>query len=311
MLDSILGALSFPYHEPREGYWGDKTVTLNFCEEDYVISYYCAEFCNTLTNLLFIWLGLKGIRDCFKYGHPAIFVIAFIGYMIVGTGSTLFHATLKYPMQLVDELSMIYTTCLMCFATFSYRRSRAFSVVLGAALIGLAWFITARYYHTKDPQFHQDAYAVLTAVVVFSNMWIMEKSVRPALEKRQQQRSAASGVPTADTIIKDMWILVATGLTIFLGGFLIWNLDNVYCSTIRPWRHNMGLPWAVVLEGHAWWHLMTGIGAYYYITWRVWIHRCMDGEEDKFQLNWPSIFSIPEVIAADGASAHLNGKKTA
>jgi hypothetical protein len=46
MLDSILGALSFPYHEPREGYWGDKTVTLNFCEEDYVISYYCAEFCN-------------------------------------------------------------------------------------------------------------------------------------------------------------------------------------------------------------------------------------------------------------------------
>lgn len=46
MLDSILGSLSFPYHEPREGFWGDKTVTLNFCEEDYVISYYCAEFCN-------------------------------------------------------------------------------------------------------------------------------------------------------------------------------------------------------------------------------------------------------------------------
>lgn len=50
------------------------------------------------------------------------------------------------------------------------------------------------------------------------------------------------------------------GLTTFLGGFLIWNLDNLYCSTIRPWRHNLGLPWAVVLEGHAWWHLMTGIG---------------------------------------------------
>jgi hypothetical protein len=24
---------SFPYHEPREGFWGEKTVTLNFCEE--------------------------------------------------------------------------------------------------------------------------------------------------------------------------------------------------------------------------------------------------------------------------------------
>lgn len=311
MLDSILGSLSFPYHEPREGYWGDKTVTLNFCEEDYVISYYCAEFCNTLTNILFIWLGLKGIRDCLRYGHPAIFIVAFIGYMVVGTGSTLFHATLKYPMQLVDELSMIYTTCLMCFATFSYRRSRLFSGLLGIALVGLAWFITARYYHTKDPQFHQDAYAVLTAVVVFSNMWIMEKSVRPALERRQQERSPTSSVPAADVIIKDMWILVATGLTTFLGGFLIWNLDNLYCSTIRPWRHNLGLPWAVVLEGHAWWHLMTGIGAYYYITWRVWIHRCMDGQEDKFQLKWPSVFSIPEVVAADEVPTRLNGKKTA
>lgn len=30
---SIFGSLSFPYHEPRDGFWGEKTVTLNFCEE--------------------------------------------------------------------------------------------------------------------------------------------------------------------------------------------------------------------------------------------------------------------------------------
>lgn len=161
--------------------------------------------------MLFIWLGLKGIRDCLKYGHPGIFVVAFVGYMIVGTGSTLFHATLKYPMQLVDELSMIYTTCLMCFATFSYGRSRPFSAILGGGLLGLAWFITARYYKTKDPQFHQDAYGVLTAIVVFSNMWIMEKSVRPGLRKRQKIRTSGSTVPPADVIVREMWIMVATG----------------------------------------------------------------------------------------------------
>lgn len=53
------------------------------------------------------------------------------------------------------------------------------------------------------------------------------------------------------------------------------------------------------------------IPAYYYITWRVWIHRCMDGQEDKFQLKWPSVFSIPEVVAADEVPTRLNGKKTA
>lgn len=58
-------------------------------------------------------------------------------------------------------------------------------------------------------------------------------------------------------------LTVCKGLSIFLGGFLIWNLDNVFCSQVRQWRHAVGLPWAVLLEGHAWWHLMTGLGGKY------------------------------------------------
>ncbi|ORY56677.1 ceramidase [Pseudomassariella vexata] len=312
-------ALSFPYHPAQDGFWGEKTSTLNFCEEDYVMSYYCAEVCNTLTNFLFVWLGTRGIRGCTKNSHPAIFVVAFIGYMVVGIGSTLFHASLKYPMQLVDELSMIYTTCFMCYATFAYRRSTGFSALLGIGLIGLAWFITAWYHKTKDPKFHQDAYTVLTVTVVFSNMWIMERRVRPALKARQEKRPAASSVPPTDVIMKQMWHMVATGLSIFLGGYLIWALDNEFCNTIRGWRHHIQLPWAVVLEGHAWWHLMTGIGAYYYITWRIWIHRCLDGDEDKFRLNWPNMFSMPDIVAVDHISLKddkrsngrvTNGKKS-
>lgn len=53
-----------------------------------------------------------------------------------------------------------------------------------------------------------------------------------------------------------------TGLTIFVMGFAIWNLDNVLCNQLRRWRRAVGLPWAVVLEGHAWWHLMTGLGRF-------------------------------------------------
>ncbi|KAI1495478.1 alkaline phytoceramidase [Biscogniauxia marginata] len=304
-----MSAFSFPYHEPREGFWGEKTSTLNFCEEDYVMSYYCAEVCNTLTNLLFICLGLKGIRSCIKYSHPRIFLVTFIGYMVVGCGSTFFHASLKYYMQLVDELAMIYTTCFMCYATFTYARSRRFSCCLGAGLIGLAWFITAKYYKTKDPQFHQTVYAILTATVVISNVWIMEKMVRPQLRAREEKRAQNTTVPTSDAILSQMWAVVVTGLSIFLGGYLIWTLDNIYCNTLRKWRHQIQLPWAVVLEGHAWWHLMTGIGAYFYITWRIWIHRCLDGDENKFRLYWPSIFSTPEVITVEDRSGQHKDKK--
>lgn len=45
-------------------------------------------------------------------------------------------------MQLVDELAMIYTTCFMAYATFTYTRSSRFSFALGVGLIGLAYFIT-------------------------------------------------------------------------------------------------------------------------------------------------------------------------
>ncbi|KAI8957055.1 putative alkaline phytoceramidase [Daldinia sp. FL1419] len=300
----LIEALSFPYHEPRQGFWGEKSSTLNFCEEDYVMSYYCAEVCNTLTNALFIWLGYKGIRGCIKYSHPLIFIITFAGYLVVGLGSTFFHASLKYPMQLVDELAMIYTTGFMCFATFTYGRSVPFSSILGAGLLWLAWFITSKYYETKDPKFHQNAYAVLTALVVFSNMWIMERTLRPALKAREESRNRqdrAPRLPTTNETIKQMWVMIATGLSIFLGGFLIWTLDNEYCNTIRRWRHQLQLPWAIILEGHAWWHLMTGIGAYFYIIWRIWVHRCLDGDEDKFRLVWPSILRMPEVVSIEDA----------
>ncbi|KAJ8131480.1 hypothetical protein O1611_g2150 [Lasiodiplodia mahajangana] len=118
-------------------------------------------------------------------------------------------------MQLVDELAMIYTTCFMVHATFAYARSFRFSFALGIGLIGLAYFITmpcqAKYYETKNPDFHQAAYALLTALVVFSNMWIMEKILRPALKAREDKRSPDVDVPSTREFISQMWIMVATG----------------------------------------------------------------------------------------------------
>jgi dihydroceramidase len=45
-------------------------------------------------------------------------------------------------MQLADELPMIYTVCIMGFATFSYRRTLKVQILIGLALFALAVFIT-------------------------------------------------------------------------------------------------------------------------------------------------------------------------
>lgn len=83
--------------------------------------------------------------------------------------------------------------------------------MLGVALVGLSYYITERYYRTKDPQFHQDAYGILTAIVVFSNMYIIEKQVRPALKARQEKRAPNPAIPSADATVNQMWVMVITG----------------------------------------------------------------------------------------------------
>jgi dihydroceramidase len=171
-------------------------------------------------------------------------------------------------MQLVDELSMIYTTCLMAYASISYSRSNAFRVILAVLLVGLSLLITLYYHYLQDPAFHQNVYALLTTIIVFRTMFTMELTLRPSLRRseerhRQERKDEARDLLEKEAqarmnardraILKDMWILVTFGLGIFLGGFAIWSLDNVYCSRLRDWRRELGLPWGLLLEGHGWW----------------------------------------------------------
>ena len=63
--------------------------------QDYYASFYIAEFVNTLTNIWFMYLAYLGIVSCRKYGHDTIFLVTFYGYLLVGSGSFAFHASLK------------------------------------------------------------------------------------------------------------------------------------------------------------------------------------------------------------------------
>lgn len=301
------------------------TSTINWCEEDYYATIYSAEIVNTLTNLLFMALGIRGIRNCLKYGHDTIFLVAFIGYVMVGSGSFAFHSTLKYPMQLVDELSMIYSSLIMLYASFSLQRSVLFLQALGVALVSLGLFITLYYHYLQDPVFHQNAFAIITIVVVVRSMYMMEVNLRPSLRKRASDslgkktssESSKNAAQLADDkrdkiILKEMWWMVAIGLSIFLGGFAIWGLDRIFCGTVRRWRRQVGLPWGILLEGHGWWHIMTGVGSYFYIVWAIWLRYCMTQSQDEYALNWPSVaFSLPEVVRREelkpAATTNANG----
>ena len=86
------------------GYWGPPSSTLNWCETNYEVSHYIAEFWNTFTNLGMIITAIYGIQQSRKQGIEPRYVNSFIGLLLIGIGSWMFHMTLRFEMQLLDEV---------------------------------------------------------------------------------------------------------------------------------------------------------------------------------------------------------------
>ena len=133
-------------------------------------------------------------------------------------------------MQLVDELSMLYTALLMSFVSLSLDRSRAFCIAWGTFLACFAVGITTYYHYCQDPVFHEQAFAGITAFVIFRSMYMMERYIRPSWRRKfatAHENQQYYEMPTAlrqeierkdYAILKEMWQMVCLGLTIFLMG---------------------------------------------------------------------------------------------
>jgi len=80
----------------NDGYWGDTTATLDWCEKNYEVSWYIAEFWNTVTNLSMIIPPLWGIHKCLQRGLETRYLVGFFALLLVGIGSTMFHMTLQW-----------------------------------------------------------------------------------------------------------------------------------------------------------------------------------------------------------------------
>lgn len=160
-------------------------------------------------------------------------------------------------MQLVDELSMTYAACISFYASFSYGRSKMVSSVLLIFAVSLAVFITGYYHYLQDPTFHQQTFLWLTIVVVLRNIYVMETTLRPSRrlgDLAKMNTTSRMRVEQRDMeIISRMWSLIGVGLGTALFGYAFWLADIGFCEQFRSWRHQIGLPWGMLLEGHGWW----------------------------------------------------------
>ncbi|XP_063162026.1 alkaline ceramidase 3 isoform X2 [Candoia aspera] len=230
----------------RAGYWGPPTSTLDWCEENYVVSSYVAEFWNTVSNLIFILPPIYGAIQSYKDGLEKRYIIAYLCVTAVGLGSWCFHMTLKYEMQLLDELPMIYSCCVFVYCLYEcFKYKKTINYPLLFLLIAYSIGVSIVYLNWKQPIFHQVMYGSLVAVLVLRSVYIV------------------------------LWVypwlrgLGYTSLTVFLLGFFLWNVDNIFCNKLRSVRERLPPVVGAVTQFHAWWHIFTGLGSYLHILFSL------------------------------------------
>lgn len=207
------------------------------------------------------------------------FILAALGFLLVGIGLWFFHMTLRYEFQLLDELPMIYATCIPFWSVFSQFKTIKGSIVVGLLIFAAANLLTVIYLHFKDPTIHQTGYAILNAGIIFQSAILAHRHVSDKAALKQLDRTMILGV------------------SIFLAGYLLWNMDIHLCSLARATRRDWGMPYGFILEGHGWWHILTGTGVYFYLVYQEYLHCWLTGTEKFYKFEWA--YGLPVVVLKD------------
>lgn len=241
----------------------------SFCEEDFILTPFIAEVINTLTNLTYLVYGSYGIyknrhkADAFLHAWP------YIGIMLVGAGSAIFHATNLYYTQWADDLSMLFATATVMHRVFTFDRPKKDAVVYGLALA--AFLVLFSIYHclTDEIVGHAILFGAMILIVGFkTRMTINQRITSPVLRSQ---------------IRKLVWV----GTASFGLGWALWNVDQFGCDTLTNIKRWIGMPLSFIFELHGWWHIFTGIGAYCFIGLVEYLTSEEAGEELKGRFAWP------------------------
>ena len=139
------------------GFWsglGDPS-SVDWCEPNYVVTPYVAEWVNTLSSLPMTLMGLYGVWMTLRH-RPHVsrrFLACYAGLALVGAGSMAFHATLLRLPQAADELPMVYAILVATWVMLHRRtdpgKGKPSALFFLAYAVGFtaAYFTSAAYFH--------------------------------------------------------------------------------------------------------------------------------------------------------------------
>lgn len=222
-----------------EGHWGAKTATVNWCEADYAVTRYVAEFWNSLSSLTIVVTGVFGIVMHVRAVEPR-YIAAFAMFIVIGLGSAAFHGTLLRSMQLLDELPMVWANSVFIYILIAMedelaREPRTAHVLMIAAITVLMTVAVAVL--DKD---NQDVFLLCYGGGVLYIFW---RSF--AFDRKYNSQGA-------------VW-LFEISLLFYGGGFLLWLTDRNFCPHVRS------------LYLHVFWHVFAGLGTFSAVIFWIWV----------------------------------------
>lgn len=195
---------------------------------------YIAEFFNTLSSVPIVLFALTALYIGFHEGFRKRFLIPCFFTALVGIGSIVFHGTLQYWGQAMDELFMVYAaTAYMTMIAFSDRTIPARFVVPAALALDAAF--TGAYVYLRDGPF----FVVFCVIFGLLSTWLCYASL-------QMHRRTFSPI-----LQRLFW----AGQLTWLGGFgIFWFPDKLACE------------WVQRFHLHAWFHLCVATAPLLFLT---------------------------------------------
>ncbi|ORY73446.1 ceramidase [Leucosporidium creatinivorum] len=254
----------------RTGYWGPSTSSIDWCEANYEHTQYIAECFNTVSNVAFVALACYGIFRAIEQKLPRRFAAGHAAVALIGVGSALFHMTLQYSWQLGDELPMIYASAFITWIVFDTKPINSpLNLAIPFGLLAFNIFFTVAYLTFPNPVYHEVTYGFLVVATTARGAYLLFTRLQDHPLNREVRRL-------------QFW-----GSASFLLAFAIWNWDNLACNRfVTPWKAAIGAPWSWVLEGHAWWHIFTGLGCYSVIVAMCALTLAIRDSPDHFELRY-------------------------
>lgn len=230
-----------PHIRRAGGLWA-QTATIDWCEPNYELTYYVAEFWNTLSNLAFIVPQLSQYIALSKHKSVELaYKRAFLSLALVGIGSLCFHMTLARPMQMFDETSMILVSLHGFYLLWVIKKPNVNRNILAALLLAYGLVFLSLYVFLVDqPIFHHTTFGLLVYASIALGYQL--KRIHGPYYK--------------------FWtVLIVQHL-----GFAFWLIDKHYCELLTHFRnHYVPSPLRPFFQFHALWHLFMGLGAHIFI----------------------------------------------